>query len=264
VIITATVPAAGAQQGDRLNCVVNAVSAKSLKGGTLMISYLRGPRADDARVYALAQGPVSTPDPAIATSGVVYGGCKMESTIKNEFAAEDKITLILDQDLASFSTTVDIADAINGLNQSGLSGGMSASNSFVIAQAIDQLHVEVEIPPGYRDDPIKFIPLIQELPLTNIRKPKRVVLNEREGVIIIGEDVLINPVVVSHESLSIEARSGKSSFVGFDPDSPTEPRPKLKNLVDALNALKVPTSDVIAIIRGLDRNGDLYGEVIID
>ncbi len=264
VIISATVPAAGAQQGDQLDCTVSAISAKSLEGGNLILSYLRGPRADDSTVYALAQGPIDLPDRALTTTGIVRGGCKMETSIKNEFTFQDKITLVLDQDLASFSTTVDIADAINGLNQSGLSAGVNASDGFVIARAIDQLHVEVEIPPGYRTDPVKFIPLIQQLPLTNLKKPKRVVLNKREGVIIIGEDVLINPCVISHKSFSIEARPGQSSFVGLDPEFPNEPRPKLKNLVDALNALKVPNSDVIAIIHALDTNGDLYGEVIIE
>ncbi len=264
VMVTARIPPAGAQQGDQLNCTVSAISAKSLQGGNLMIAYMLGPRADVDRIYALAQGPVTVPDSATPTTGMVYGGCKMETTIKNGFTDDDKITLILDKDLASFSTTVDIADAVNGLNQSGLSGNLTGSEALVIAKAVDQLHVEVTIPRGYRDFPVQFVSLVEQIELTNIKKPKRVVLNEKDGVIIIGEDVLINPVVISHKNLSIEARPGQGGFVGFDPDSPETQRPRLKNLVDALNSLKVPTTDVIAIIRNLDRNGDLYGEVIID
>ena len=89
------------------------------------------------------------------------------------------------------------------------------------------------------------------------------VINEREGVIVMGEDILINPVAINHKNLSIQAGGNSGGFVGFDPDSPKTAQPMLKNLVEALNALNVPTEDVIAIIRTLKRNGDLFGEVII-
>ncbi|GIW98953.1 MAG: flagellar P-ring protein FlgI [Pirellulaceae bacterium] len=261
VLVTAKIPPAGAQQGDRLNCTVSAVGAKSLQGGTLMIAYMLGPRADVDRILALASGPVSLPDPDTPTTGVIYGGCKMETTVQNQFAINDRITLVLDPDLASFSTTVDIADTINQLNQAGVGSG--DSDSLIMAEAVDQVHVVVTIPKHYRSSPVKFVSLIEQLPLTNLKKPKRVVLNQKEGVIIIGENVLINPVAIAHKNFSIEARPG-GTFVGVDTDSPNTPRPKLKNLVDALNALKVPTEDVIAIIRSLHRNGDLYGELIIE
>ena len=88
-------------------------------------------------------------------------------------------------------------------------------------------------------------------------------LNEKAGVVVIGEDVLINPVVISHKNLTIEAAQA-GRFVGLDADNGKQPRNKLKNLVDALNALKVPTRDVIAIIRELDRSGDIYGTVIFN
>ena len=264
VMVTANIPAAGAQQGDKLNCAVSAISAKSLEGGRLMLAYLLGPRADVPAVYAIAQGQISIPDPKLPTSGVIYGGCKMEATIHNQFSKDGKLTLILDKNIASFSTAIDIQDAINGLNQTGLSGGNGASDTFIIAQAIDQVHVEVSIPRSYQKEPVKFVSLLLDLSLPQIKKPKRVVINEREGVIVIGEDILINPVAINHKNLSIEAGGeGASHFVGIDTDSPKQERPKLKNLVEALNKLSVPTEDVIAIIRTLKRNGDLYGEVVI-
>ncbi len=264
VMVTASIPPAGAQQGDTLNCSVSAIGAKSLQGGRLMLSYLLGPRADRPTVYALAQGPISLPDPALPTSGMIYDGCKMEATITNEFTSDGKLTLILDRDLASFSTAVDIQDTINGLNQSGLiGGGNNASDSLITARAIDQLHVEVPLPTFYQQQPVQFVSLILDLPLAHIKKKKRVVINQREGVITIGEDVMISPVVITHKNLSIEARSEQAGFVGIDTASPGQLRPKLKNLVEALNALSVPTVDVIAIIRTLKRNGDLYGELVI-
>ncbi len=263
VLVTANIPGAGVQQGDKLNCTVSAISAKSLEGGRLMQSFLLGPRADVPVVYAIADGNISIPDPTVATAGVVYGGCKMEATIHNQFVHENFITLILDRDVASFSTAIDVQDAINSLNQTGLSQGSSGSDSVIIAKAIDQLHVKVAVPDAYREQPVQFVSLVLDLPLPHLKKNKRVVINEREGVIVIGEDILINPVAINHKNLSIEARPGAGRFVEVDPESPAQPRPKLKNLVDALNALKVPTEDVIAIIRTLKRNGDLYGEVIM-
>ncbi|MCC7339261.1 MAG: flagellar basal body P-ring protein FlgI [Pirellulaceae bacterium] len=264
VLVTAKVPAAGAQQGDQLNCTVSATSAKSLQGGRLVLAHLYGPRSDDQRVYALAQGKISLPDASQTTEGTIFNGCKMETTITNGFSNDGKITLILDRDIASFSTAVEIQDAINQLNQTGLSAGQGASDTLVIAKAIDQLHIEVGIPSAYQQQDVQFVSLLLDIPLAQIKKPKRVVINEREGVIVIGEDVLISPVAISHKNLTIDARPVAGGFAAIDTDSPKQPRAKLKNLVDALNGLNVPTSDVIAIIRTLDRNGDLYGEVIFD
>ncbi|QDV25052.1 flagellar basal body P-ring protein FlgI [Aureliella helgolandensis] len=265
VMVTAKIPAAGAQQGDRLDCEVNAINAKSLEGGRLMLAYLLGPRADQPVVYALAEGRISLPNPSIPTSGAVFNGCKMEATVTNAFSENGKITLILDRDLASFSNAVFIGDAIDGLNQGGLTGVGAAADSYIATKAIDAHHVEVMIPNVYRDEPVKFVSLLMDIALTNIKKNKRVVINEREGVIVMGEDVLINPVAINHKNLSIDARPGVGGFAGLDSQSPVnEMRPKLKNLVDALNGLNVPTADMIAIIRTLDRNGDLYGEVIFE
>ncbi len=264
VIVTAKVPAAGAQQGDQLNCTVSATSAKSLQGGRLVLAHLYGPRSDDKNVYALAQGKISIPDATQTTEGVIYNGCKMETTITNSFSSDGKITLILDRDLASFSTAVEVQDAINQLNQTGLTAGQGASDTLVIAKAIDQLHIEVGIPRAYESEEVQFVSLLMDIPLAQIKKPKRVVINEREGVIVIGEDVLISPVVINHKNLTIDARPVQGGFAAVDTDSPKQPRAKLKNMVEALNGFNVPTADVISIIRTMDRNGDLYGEVIFD
>jgi flagellar P-ring protein precursor FlgI len=256
--VTATIPAAGAQQGDLLHCTVDAINAKSLAGGRLVLAYMLGPRADVPTIYGIASGPISLPDAQMPTGGMVFDGCKMETTITNNFVSNNKMTLILDKDLASFSTAADVQDAINSFFV-----GTMAGNNYGLATAKDQLHIEVEIPPAYSQKPVMFAKLILDIEVNNLKKSKRVVINEREGVIVIGENVLINPVAISHKNLAIQAGGGSKPFVDFDPDSPTNPPPALKNLVDALNALKVPTDDVIAIIRTLKRNGDLFGELVI-
>jgi flagellar P-ring protein FlgI len=258
VMVTATIPAAGAQQGDQLNCTVDAISAKSLVGGRLVLAYMLGPRADVQTIYGIASGPISIADTSVPTSGMVFDGCKMETTITNGFVLNNKMTLILDRDLASFSTAADVQDAINSFFV-----GTMAGNNYGLAKAKDQLHIEVELPPAYAERPVMFAKLILDIELSNLKKNKRVVINEREGVIVIGENVLINPVAINHKNLTIQAGGNPEPFVAFDPSSPKAAQPALKNLVEALNALKVPTDDVIAIIRTLKRNGDLYGEVVI-
>ena len=74
VIVTAEVPPTGAQQGDTLDCTISALSAKSIEGGTLMLTPLLGPRADRPTVYALAQGQITLPNPSIPTGGTVHRG----------------------------------------------------------------------------------------------------------------------------------------------------------------------------------------------
>lgn len=258
VIVTATIPASGAQQGDLLDCSVDAISAKSLQGGRLLMANMLGPRADVKTIYGISGGPISITDPTIPTNGMVYDGCKMETTITNSFVQKNKLTLVVDSDQASFSNAADIQDAINSFFN-----GMMNGAGYGMARAIDQMHVQVEIPPAYADKPVMFAKLVLDIELGNLRKTKRVVINEREGVIVIGDNVLINPVAINHKNLTIQAGVPGDRFVSFDPASPKTPQPALKNLVDALNALKVPTEDVIAIIRTLKRNGDLYGELVI-
>ena len=90
-------------------------------------------------------------------------------------------------------------------------------------------------------------------------------LDERNGVIVIGESVEVGPVAVTHKNVSIQTGSGTSEGPLFvvDPNASTSTT-KLQSLVDALNALKVNTADIIDIIKGLERSGDLYGQVIVE
>lgn len=261
VMVTATIPAGGARQGDKLHCQVSAINAKSLVGGVLMLTPLLGPRADQPEVYALAQGQISLPDRSIPTFGTVSLGAKMEADVNTEFINNGKITLLIDSDHASFSTAARIEEVINNFNSNGQGG---YSDQVVMADAKDSARVEVTIPKQYLDAPVKFIDLIMEIELPLLRPSNRVVINERDNVIIIGEDVQIAPVAISHQNISINAGQPIRSFAGLDTENGQNPNPKLKNLVDALNALGVPNEEVIAIIRSLKRRGAIYGEVIIN
>lgn len=264
VMVTATIPAGGARQGDKLHCQISAINAKSLVGGVLMLTPLLGPRADQPEVYALAQGQISIPDRSIPTFGMVSLGAKMETDVNTQFIDNGKITLLIDSDHASFSTAARIEEAINNFNSNGQGGQGGYSDQVVMADARDSSQVEVMIPRQYLQAPVKFIDLLMEIELPLLRPANRVVINERDSVIIIGEDVQIAPVAISHQNISITAGQPIRSFTGLDAANGQNPNPKLKNLVDALNALGVPNEDVISIIRSLKRRGAIYGEVIIN
>ncbi len=261
VLITAKIPASGAQQGDTLDCQISAISASSLEGGQLVTAAMVGPRADAQQIYALAQGTLSLPDSETPTSAIVYGGCKMEATVRNSFVSEGKITLIIDSDLDGFSNVGRVQDAINSYSQAGLVAGDGTTGSTFEALAIDQHHVEVSVPKIYQANPVSFVILLLELRITNLKQKKRVMINEREGVIVVGEDVLINPVAITHRNLSIEAGAAPRRFASLDTRVPEE-QAKLQDLVTALNKVNVATDDMIAIIRTLDRGGHLFGEVV--
>jgi flagellar P-ring protein precursor FlgI len=281
VFVEVTLPATGVQQGDKLSCTVSALGAKSLEGGSLILTPLFGPRADAPVVLALASGPISLDDPRVPTSGKVVKGCKMEATIANEFVANNKVTLIVDPAHRSIETSQLIEDAINIYHKKGLSA-QSNTNSMTqrgevseLARAIDQTTIDVNIPSFYRDRPVAFVSLILDLQLLGHHNRKRVYIQEREGVIIIGEDVTIAPVAISHKNLTISARGSQAPGDKFVPVSSqdgslltnaanTKGRPTLKNLNDALNTLNVPTNDIISIIKGLKKQGNLYGELIVE
>ena len=257
VTVTATVPAAGARQGDRLDCVVSSIgSAKSLAGGRLFLTPLMGPDRTNPRVYAFAEGPLTLDSPTLATTGRIHGGCRLEEEFFNAFAQGGKIALVLDKDHADFQVAQDVADLINDFGQKSI--------GLTLAKALDQTNVTVAIPPPYRDDPVDFVSQVLSLPMNQVQTGARVVINERAGSIVIDGDVEIGAVVVSHKNVTIET-GGAAAAGQFVPiDLQPTPSPKLKALVAALNAVHVPPEDMIEIIKRLHRSGKLHARLIIE
>lgn len=200
-----------------LDCTISAIKAKSIEGGQLLLTPLVGPRSDNPTPYALASGPISIESASMPTSGKVSRGCKMEQAIQTNYVENNRFTLILAQEHSSFNTAQSIEDRINEEYKIGLgTSGGSYSQFKPIARALDQLHIEVDIPETYRERPIQFISLMLDVPIVNLRGSKRVVIREREGIVIIGDDVTISPVAISHKNISISTNSKDSGgpFVG--------------------------------------------------
>jgi flagellar P-ring protein FlgI len=259
VMVTATVPATGARRGDRLDCFVSGLNGKSLAGGRLAFASLQGPNTQDARVYALCQGQVTIDDNDQPMVGVVHSGCQMEADIFTPFVRDGVITLVLDKNHANFQTAAEIAQLIYERMANYEVGDTRSAEDMV--RAIDAANIVIRIPKAWNRDPVGFASDILETRIAEPEPEARVVINPRAGTIVISGEVEIGDVIVSHKNVVVEAAVAPA-FAPIDVDQSNAP--KLEQLVTQLNSLKVPTSEVIEIIRGIERNGKLHGRLIVE
>jgi flagellar P-ring protein precursor FlgI len=241
-----------------VDCHVSALNGKSLEGGRLAFAALQGPNTQDRTVYALCQGQLTVENPEHPTVAVVHGGCQVEADLFTPFVnREGYFTLILDKNHANFQTASDVVDAIAGRL------GVSTTTSDTLqvhdmVRAIDAANIIVRIPEADAHDPVALIALILETPIGEPEPEARVTINSRAGTIVIAGDVEIGDVIVSHKNVTVDTLP--STFAPIDIDASN--KPKLDDLVNQLNALRVPTADMIEIIRGIDRSGKLHGRLI--
>jgi flagellar P-ring protein precursor FlgI len=259
VMVSATVPATGARRGDHVDCFVSAINGKSLDGGRLAFAALQGPNTQDARVYALCQGQVNIDNPAQPMVGVVHAGCQMEADIFTPFYRDGYITLILDKNHADFQMANDIVSQIRERLLYSETNSAKAGDEMV--HAVDAANVVVKIPELFMRDPVAFASDLLEIPVQEPQTESRVVINSRAGTIVISGDIEIGDVIISHKNVVVDATQAPT-FSAIDVDD--SGKPKLQTLVDQLNSLKVPTADMIEIIRGIERNGKLHGRLIIE
>jgi flagellar P-ring protein precursor FlgI len=283
VMVTATVPATGSQRGDRIDCLVSAIGAKSLAGGRLFVTPLLGPDVRDRRVYAMVEGQVELDDPQKApTAGRIARGCRLEADFSNDMFIQDgKITLVLDKDYADFQVAAEIADLINTQILNNRATDSESIDGSRQARAVDQVRIEVPVPAAYLADNAKnraadVVAFISEMLSMQVPEPPvdaRVVINQRTGSIVISGDVELGASVVTHKSFVIEAGQTLPKFVAIDTEdraltaeerAKKPPTTKLKALLEALNAVKAKPEDMIEIIKGLKRNGKLHAHVIFE
>ena len=261
VIVTARVPSTGARRGDKLDCTISAINGKSLVGGQLISAALQGPNTQDGKVYALAAGPVQLEDESIPTVGRIHAGCQMEEDVFTPFVHDDGfITLVLEKNHANFQTATDVAKTIRETIRSS----QSSQQDEEIVWASNPANIVVRIPDYYKNDPVAFVSEMMEMQIYQSSPESRVVINERAGSIVIDGNVEIGDVVISHKNIVIEVED--NSAAEFRPlvDRGKENSSKLKSLVDALGALKVPHDDMVDIIKGIERAGKLQARLIIE
>ncbi|TOG14870.1 flagellar biosynthesis protein FlgI [Vibrio parahaemolyticus] len=278
VSVTASVdPMAG--PGQTLDVVVSSIGdAKSLRGGTLLLTPLRG---IDGEVYAIAQGSVvvgglsaegksgSKVEVNTPTAGRVPNGATLEREIKTDFNQRDEITLNLRK--PSFTTAKNIAREIN--------------NTFGpnVAVAINKARVDMRAPKDTQQRVI-MMSMLEEMSVVEGRKPARIVFNSRTGTVVIGKNVKVGEAAVSHGNLTVRiSESEKVSQPNAFADGETKvvnqtdidvneelaqmviwpPGTELNTIVDAVNSLGATPTDLMSILQALNEAGALNAELVV-
>ncbi len=280
VVVTATLPPF-ARSGNRVDVQLSSIGdAKSLRGGTLAMTPLFGA---DQQVYAVAQGGVSlgggyaaSAPGATATSGhptvgIITGGALVEREVPVALGADGAVRLSLFQ--ADFTTATRMAEAVNHFL------GTSA------ASALDPGTVEVRLEERASNEQVMaLLSGIETLDVIPDRRA-RVIVNERTGTVIMGEDVRIAPVGIAHGALQVTVKVdlGVSQPAPFSngetvvvPDSTVQVHEgeaerlnvfkggvSLRELVAGLNALGITPQDLIAVLQAIKTAGALDAELEI-
>ncbi|QDT14096.1 flagellar basal body P-ring protein FlgI [Alienimonas californiensis] len=264
VLIEATVPATGARRGQRLNCFVSSpMGASSLAGGRLLAAPLRLAEVGADVAVGVAAGPIVIQDPFAPLVGALPNGLILEEDFDVSFVGADAagpfVTLQLDASHAGFGAATEVARAVNR--------EFAFETGAEIALAAGPAAVTVRIPPAYRPDPVRFAALLLAVSLERPDSRPRVVVNARTGTIIVTGEVELSPVAISHKTLTVDVGppGGRGAANnGFRPlgEPEPQPRPQLESLLQALNQLRVPTADVIHILRELHASGKLHAEFV--
>ncbi len=263
VMITATVPASGVRNGDKIDVYLSSIgSAGSLRNGRLFVTPLQGP-VPGSGIWALAEGNVVIEDPTSPTVGVVKLGATMEADMPAKVIDNGRFTLIIDNPSASWPMAYAIAKIINEESDSG----------DILATAVDEKNVIVAIPPSERERPDSFISRVLRLPVTMLPTEARVTINEKTSTIVLSGDVDISPVVISHKGLTITTITPTPKPTERNPmietkdvlslDTTNTGGSKLQDLVAAMEAMKVPAEDRITIIKELYDTGKLHAKLLV-
>lgn len=236
VLITATLPPF-ARAGNKMDVTVNSIGdAASLEGGTLVQSPLR---ASDQNVYAVAQGAVSigkSSGKAHSTVGFVTGGGIIEKDIlQDNFTNRKMYRLTLHN--PDITTAVRVAQTIN----------MDLGGKF--ATAVDPATVDVVVPFSYEGKGVELLATIESLNVEPDQKAK-VVINEKTGTVIIGENVRISTVAISHGDINLKV-GGKATVAAVPapaaPEMAAPPAPAPVNSPSETPTPTTPTQESVSL-----------------
>lgn len=275
VMVTANLPPF-ATQGSRIDLTVSALGdAKSLQGGTLLVTPLTGV---DGEVYAIAQGPVTINgfqaggDAAqiisgVPTTGRISNGAIIEREVNFSLGTRRSVRLALKN--PDFTTSRRIALAINNLI------------GLPTAVPLDNATVELTLPRGFNGNIVDLVTDIEQLVVTP-DQPAKIVIDENSGIIVMGSEVRVSTVAVAQSNLTVTIT--ESPLVEQpNPLSLGEtvvvPRTEidveqidsnlalvkegvtLQELVDGLNALGISPRDMISILQAIKSAGALQAEI---
>lgn len=278
VLVTAELPPF-IKPGSKIDVLVSSLGdATSLQGGTLISTPLKGP---DGTVYAVAQGGVSlagftagSPTASFTknhqTAGKIPSGALIEKEVPMTLLGKDEIFLSLRS--PDFTTAGRVAGAIND----------SFENN--VATPVDAGKIRITVPAESRGGIVEYISRIEGL---DIRPDNvtRVVINERTGTVVMGENVRLSTVAISHGDISIEVKTqyiisqpapfssrGDTVVQPVEETSVQEDKSRLivlpesvtlGEVVRALNLVGVTPRDLVAILQAIKAAGALQAELEI-
>jgi flagellar P-ring protein precursor FlgI len=270
VMVTATVPPY-AKTGMRFDVTVSAIGdAKSIEGGTLLMTPLKGP---DGQVYAIAQGPITTKGygqgmnaKTYPNVGVVINGGIMERDLPF-YLARNYVNILLNS--PDITTASRIAKVIN------------EHFGRQLAVPVDSATVRVKIPP--MTNPINFLSQVEQLEVQP-DMPATVVIDSRSGLVLFGGDVTIKPAVVSIEGVTVRIKEYATQAIEYPtqpgntvnpPQNPVLIKDERRNLnpikgttvaqlVNSLNEIGLTANQIIAVLEALKKAGALNAQIKVD
>ena len=250
VVVTAKLPPF-ARVGQKIDVVVNSIGdASSLAGGSLLITPLKG---GDGEVYAIANGILASgglrKKVQFPTMARVLEGATVEKEIQIKF--DQKKSLQLGIKNPDFTTSARIEKVINEEL-----GGRYAT-------ARDSNTIDLIVPLHYQRKIVQLMAIIENFKI-NIDQKAKIVINERTGTVVLGGDIQIRPVAISHGDLTIEIKQGENSEESkSDTIYFVDKKTTLKDLVESLNSFGTSPEDLMSIFQALKSNGALIGEIEI-
>ncbi|WP_346351724.1 lateral flagellar basal body P-ring FlgIL [Oceanimonas sp. AH20CE76] len=278
VSVHATLPAL-AGRGQTLDVTVSSIGdAKSLRGGTLLLTPLRGV---DGQVYAVAQGNLvvgglkaegnsgSSITVNVPTAGLIPNGALIENEIPSSFVSEPVVTLNLKD--ANFRSARNVEQAINQVFGPD------------VAQATGPRAIEVRAPADARQR-VTFMSMLEDVRVDMGPKRPKVVFNSRTGTVVVGQNVKVRAAAVSHGNLTVtiterfnvsqpNAFSQGQTAVTPESDLKVEQEPgemfvwpegtELNEIVQAVNSIGAKPDDLMSILQALDEAGALEAELVV-
>ena len=277
VIVTADLPAF-AKHGDSIDVTVSSLGdAKSLQGGTLLMTPLKG---TDNNTYAVAQGPISIGGFSVQgaargvqknhlTVGRISNGALVEKEIKSNFNIKDEIILALKK--TDFTTASRITKAINN------------DMKDEVATMVDGRTVRIQIPKFYMNNASDLVTKIESIEVAPDTEAK-VIIDERTGTVVMGENVKISSVAVAHGALFVQIKeepvvSQPPALASETAETVVLPRTRISvgegedkllvipksvslgDVVQGLNSIGVTPRDLIAILQAIKSSGALHARL---
>lgn len=263
VMITANLPPF-ARPGQAIDVTVSSMgNAKSLRGGTLVMTPLKGA---DGQVYAMAQGNVLVGGAGASagaskvtvnhlSAGRIPSGATVERAVPTALGQGGFIYYELAQ--TDFGTAQNVVDAINAAMGQGT------------AQAVDGRRIAVRAPED-SDSRVAFLGRIDNIDVRVVAGIARVIVNPRTGSVVMNQKVTLDPCAVAHGNLSVVVDGGQPAF-GQGPDIQVNQAAgslinvkagaNLADVVKALNALGANPLDLLAILQAMKAAGSLRAEL---